>query len=111
MTTCTSHPTYFEDNCKLCKKEYIELKGAGYEQASEQTSTKKNIFNQIVSSKKPKKSRRYKEFTEERAKELYAELLLQYLKTSCNESEAAEKARRIIRKQCMLRSIPFWSWV
>ena len=54
---------------------------------------------------------KYKEFTEERAKRLYEELLLQYLKGSSSENEAAEKARSIIRKQCSIRGIPFWSWI
>jgi hypothetical protein len=56
------------------------------------------------------KDRSYKEFTEERAKKLYAELLVQYLKKSCNEEEAAERARAIIRKQCRLRGMTSWSW-
>ena len=56
------------------------------------------------------KNRNYKEFTEERAKKLYAELLVQYLKKSCKEEEAAEKARAIIRKQCKLRGMTSWSW-
>ena len=56
------------------------------------------------------KNRNYKEFTEERAKKLYAELLVQYLRKSCNEEEAAERARAIIRKQCRLRGMTSWSW-
>jgi class 3 adenylate cyclase len=44
---------------------------------------------------------KYKEFSEERAKKLYEELLVQYLKNSHNEIEAAETAKRIIRKQCL----------
>jgi hypothetical protein len=38
-------------------------------------------------------------------------LVLQYLKSSSNEIEAVEKAKGIIRKQCRIRDIPFWSWV
>jgi hypothetical protein len=56
------------------------------------------------------KNRNYKEFTEVRAKKLYAELLVQYLKKSCDEEEAAERARAIIRKQCRLRGMISWSW-
>lgn len=54
---------------------------------------------------------KYKEFTEERAKKLYEELFMQYLESSSNEMEAAEKARGIIRKQCSKREIQYWSWI
>ena len=54
--------------------------------------------------------KQYKEFTELRAKKLYEELIIQYLKGS-NEAEAAEKARSIIRKQCKIRGMPYWSWI
>jgi len=54
--------------------------------------------------------KKYKEFTEVRAKKLYEELIIQYLKSS-NEAEAAEKARSIIRKQCKIRGMPYWSWI
>jgi hypothetical protein len=55
--------------------------------------------------------RNYKEFTEERAKKLYEELMLQYLKSGTGEVEADRKAKAIIRKQCSIRSMPFWSWI
>jgi hypothetical protein len=56
--------------------------------------------------------KKYKEFTEERAKRLYEDLLLQFLSSSnYNEFEASEKARSIIRKQCQLRNMPSWSWL
>ncbi len=54
---------------------------------------------------------KYKEFNEERAKKLYEELLVQYLKKGCNEIEAAERAKRIIGKQCSMRGIPSWNWI
>jgi hypothetical protein len=54
---------------------------------------------------------KYKEFSEERAKKLYEELLVQYLKNGHNEIEAAERAKRIIRKQCTIRGISLWNWV
>ena len=54
---------------------------------------------------------KYKEFSEERAKKLYEELLVQYLKKGCNEIEAAERAKRIIRKQCSMRGISLWNWI
>jgi len=54
--------------------------------------------------------RKYKEFTEERAKKLYEEIMLQYLKSGTGEVEADRKAKAIIRKQCSIRGMPFWSW-
>jgi hypothetical protein len=42
---------------------------------------------------------------------LYGDLILQFLKSNYNEIEAAEKARSIIRKQCNLRNMPYWSWI
>ena len=58
----------------------------------------------------PPENKKYKEFTEERAKKLYQELMLQYLKSGTSEVEADRKAKSIIRKQCHLRGIPFWPW-
>nr|AFK24831.1 hypothetical protein Josef01_02j05_42 [uncultured archaeon] len=55
--------------------------------------------------------KKYKEFTEERAKKLYGELMLQYLKGGTSEVEADRKAKAIIRKQCSIRGMPFWPWV
>jgi hypothetical protein len=55
--------------------------------------------------------KKYKEFTEERAKRLYEELMLQYLETGIIEIEADKKAKAIIKKQCSIRRMPFWSWL
>ncbi len=55
--------------------------------------------------------KKYKEFTEERAKKLYEELLLQYLKSGTEEMEAAAKAKAIIKKQCSIRGLAFWPWL
>jgi hypothetical protein len=55
-------------------------------------------------------NKNYKEFTEERAKKLYEELMLQYLKSGSSEIEADRKAKAIIRKQCSIRGKPFWPW-
>lgn len=55
--------------------------------------------------------KKYKEFTEERAKKLYQDLMLQYLKNGINELEADRKAKAIIRKQCSIRNMPFWTWI
>jgi hypothetical protein len=56
-------------------------------------------------------TKKYKEFTEERAKRLYEELMLQYLETGINEIEADKKAKAIIKKQCNIRRMPFWPWL
>ena len=100
MTKCNIHSDFFDDECDECKKEYNEMKGL--------TDTSDVINRREVDEKYQMK--KYKEFTEERAKKLYEELLIQYVKSSCNEVEAAEKARAIIRKQCSIRGIPFWTW-
>jgi len=98
------HTRFFDDNCSECKREYNEMKGISdlTNSTGENTQNKKRSVSSTI---------KYKEFTEERAKKLYEELLLQYLKGSSSENEAAEKARNIIRKQCSIRGIPFWSWI
>jgi hypothetical protein len=106
MTTCPSHTAFFDDMCPKCKKEYSELKGVGEENFGIQTIVSDNVGKDTDRNKR----RSYKAFTEERAKKLYGELLMQYLTKSCKEEEAARKARAIIRKQCRLRGMPFWSW-
>jgi hypothetical protein len=104
MQACSVHTRFFDDNCSECKREYNEMKGISdlTNSTSENTQNKKRSVSSTI---------KYKEFTEERAKRLYEELLLQYLKASSSENEAAEKARSIIRKQCSIRGIPFWSWI
>ena len=106
MTSCSIHTEFFDDLCPECKEEYCELKGIVRE-----TSRKQDIDSTDERKFKVDKNRSYKEFTEERAKKLYGELFIQYLKKSYKEEEAAERARAIIRKQCSLRGIPFWSWI
>src|SRR5262245_42139284 len=109
MSTCPIHTRFFDDLCPQCRKEYKELKGL-----EEDNLTTQNIgsdtYGLDIEYRDEFKNRYYKEFTEERAKKLYAELLVQYLKKSCNEEEAAERARAIIRKQCRLRGMTSWSW-
>ncbi|HXG06388.1 MAG TPA: hypothetical protein VNI77_03575 [Nitrososphaera sp.] len=56
-------------------------------------------------------TKKYKEFTEERAKKLYGDLLLQYLKSGASEVDADRKAKAIIRKQCSIRGMQPWPWV
>ena len=113
MANCKTHTDFFDDNCDLCKQEYLDLKGVlsngtpSYEDRDKDKS-KNDIHIRKESNGNPKT---YKIFTEDRAKKLYEQLLLQYLKTSSSEVEAADKARNIIRKQCSIRKIPFWSWI
>lgn len=57
-----------------------------------------------------REEKKYKEFTEERAKKLYEELMLQYLKSGESEADADRKAKAIIRKQCSIRGMPLWPW-
>jgi hypothetical protein len=90
MTKCPVHTEIFDDSCDACKQEYMEMKGVG---------------ELVIEDKK------YKEFTEERAKKLYQELMLQYLKSGAGEIDADRKAKAIIRKQCNIRGMPFWSWI
>jgi hypothetical protein len=101
MTVCTIHKDFFDDMCAECKEEYVELKGLN------------KLYLDTYNKNKIQKNRekKYKEFSEERAKQLYGDLILQFLKSNYNEIEAAEKARSIIRKQCNLRNMPYWSWI
>jgi len=89
--TCTIHLDFFDDSCEMCRQEYLEMKKAG-EPA-------------------PEKEKRYKEFTEGRARKLYEEVLLQYLKSGLSDVEAAGKARAVVRRQCDIRKMPYWSWL
>lgn len=100
MRRCSVHRYFFDDLCSDCKKEYKEMKGI-----PDQTNLDKEAHTVI------RENAKYKEFTEERAKQLYEELFIQYLKGSTNEMESAERAKGIIRKQCSIRGIPYWSWI
>jgi hypothetical protein len=90
MTKCPVHTEFFEDSCDACKQEYLEMKGVGEPAIRE--------------------DKKYKEFTEERAKKLYESLMLQYIKNGVTEVDADRKAKAIIRKQCSIRGMPFWPW-
>ncbi|AFU58235.1 hypothetical protein Ngar_c12970 [Candidatus Nitrososphaera gargensis Ga9.2] len=90
MEKCPVHTEFFDDSCEACKREYLEMKDAGEPVTSE---------------------KKYKEFTEERAKKLYEELMLQYLKSGATETDADRKAKAIIRKQCSIRGMPHWPWI
>ena len=102
MSKCTVHVDFFADNCAECKREYAELKG--HDNLSQMTKRVRRRASKVEVSN-------YKEFTEERAKKLYEDLILQYLGKEIGDLEAAERARSIIRKQCMVRGIKVWSWV
>ncbi|MGI0037371.1 MAG: hypothetical protein ACRD99_03335 [Nitrososphaera sp.] len=88
---CAIHTDFFDDSCEACKQEYLDLKGIG--QIPQNTGKK------------------YKELTEERAKKLYEDLMLQYLKSGVSETEADRKAKAILRKQCAIRGITPWPWM
>ena len=113
MTICCIHTNFFDDTCTECRKEYAELKGlhkvnntSGYKLANSNSASNNKMQQQ---QELPKK---YKEFTEERAKRLYGDLLVQFLRSKkYSEIEASQKAKSVIRKQCLLRHIPFWSWL
>ena len=75
-------------------------------------SRTKGRYNLDKTSNKSRTKREYKEFSEQRAKKLYEELLIQFLRTkSMDENEAASRARQIIRKQCAIRGIEVWNWL
>jgi hypothetical protein len=104
LSACNVHKNFFDDNCPECKLEYAELKGLT------QSNSQDNEKSKIMAHESSKIA--YKEFPEERAKKLYGELLVQYMRTkSINEVEAARRARQIIRKQCAIRGIEVWNWL
>ena len=101
MTICHVHKNFFDWNCNDCKEEYRDLKGT-------------NLIDEKLHMKKITDANKdnYKEFTEDRAKKLYEDLFLQYLKKgNMSEEESIERSKSIIRKQCSLRNIKPWSWV
>ena len=108
MVSCSVHTHFFDDHCIECKKEYREMKGIVEESNNSAIENNQDNNNKITAYSNIEK---YKEFTEERAKKLYEELLIQYLKKGCNEIEASERAKKIIRKQCSLRGMSCWDWV
>ncbi|HEX9318281.1 MAG TPA: hypothetical protein VF884_05030 [Nitrososphaeraceae archaeon] len=102
MPACEIHKDFFNETCKDCDDEYAELKG-------HTMGSNDNATHDITSVN----TKKYKEFPEDRAKKLYEELLLQFLNSpyKLSEVEAASKARYIIKKQCLLRSLPIWQWL
>jgi hypothetical protein len=95
---CSIHKEFFDDSCQDCRQEYLEMKGVGEPITNSQEREEKE------------EEKKYKEFTEERAKKLFEEVMLQYLKSGATELEAASKAKAVVRKQCAIRQIPYWPW-
>ena len=71
MKKCPVHIEFFDDSCEACRQEYVEMKGADRQ-------------DEMVVADSNKKH--YKELTEDRAKKLYEELMLQYLKGDLEET-------------------------
>lgn len=105
MKTCSVHTRFFDEHCVECKSEYRGMKGNVEDSNSDKENDRDNKTTVHSNIEK------YKEFTEERAKKLYGELLIQYLKKNCNEIEASERAKKIIRKQCSMRGMSSWDWI
>ena len=96
LAKCNIHNFFFDWNCGICKEEYKELKQLDTISIEKDKETEKN----------------YKEFNEERAKKLYEEVFLQYLKKgNISEEESITRSKNIIKKQCEMRGIKPWSWV
>jgi hypothetical protein len=71
----------------------------------------RNLTQQNFIVSKDKKRNCYKEFTEEKAKQLYEKLFIFYSKNYQDEKEVSNRAKEIIKKQCRLRNIDPWEWV
>jgi hypothetical protein len=105
LTKCNTHKFFFDWSCHLCKEEYNDLKGTNKENIG-------NLDKINLEKEKDIKLKRYKEFDEERAKKLFEEIFLQYLKKgNMSEEESINRSKTIIRKQCELRGIKPWPWV
>ena len=105
MANCNTHKFFFDWSCHLCKEEYNDLKGTNREPIE-------NLDKINLEKEKDIKLKRYKEFDEERAKKLFEEIFLQYLKRgNMSEEESINRSRTIIRKQCEMRGIRPWPWV
>lgn len=102
VVSCLKHSKFFDETCETCKKEYFFVKGL--EDKDDVTMNKKVGESQ-------KKQSIYKEFTEEKAKQLYEKLFLYYLKNLKDEKDASNKAKSIIAKQCHIRNIKPWNWI
>ncbi|HVX01678.1 MAG TPA: hypothetical protein VHA09_00835 [Nitrososphaera sp.] len=106
---CSVHTDFFDDSCPDCRQEYLEMKGIGADISNEGEGEEQKGRRATEEVKEEEK--KYKEFTEARAKKLFEEILLQYLKSGSTDTEAAEKAKAIVRKQCAIRKMPYWPWL
>jgi hypothetical protein len=105
LTKCNIHNFFFDRSCDLCKEEYVDLKGIDTINLEKHDKTN-------MKREQNKKIKSYREFNEDRAKKLYEEIFLQYLKKgNISEEESINRSKTIIRKQCEMRGIEPWSWV
>ncbi len=113
MAICNIHKFFFDWSCNLCKEEYNDFKGIGREEEDSENHDNHDKADRKMRRKEQKiKIKSYKEFNEERAKKLYEEIFLQYLKKgNISEEESINRSKTIIRKQCEMRGIEPWSWV
>ena len=102
VVSCLKHVKFFDETCEICKKEYFLVKGLEDKDGV--------IIDKNVEESQDKQSV-YKEFTEEKAKQLYEKLFLYYLKKLQDEKGASNKAKSIINKQCYIRNIKPWNWI
>ena len=103
VVSCLKHSKFFDETCEICKKEYFFVKGLE-DKDGFIIIDKKIVENQ-------EKQSVYKEFTEEKAKQLYEKLFLYYLQNLKDEKDASNKAKSIITKQCQIRKIEPWKWI
>ena len=102
VVSCLKHVKFFDETCEICKKEYFFVKGL---EDKDGVIIDKNVEESLD------KQSVYKEFTEEKAKQLYEKLFLYYLKKLQDEKDASNKAKSIINKQCYIRNIKPWNWI
>ena len=102
VVSCLKHVKFFDETCEICKKEYFFVKGLEDKDGV--------IIDKNVEDSQNKESS-YKEFTEEKAKQLYEKLFLYYLKKLQDEKDASNKAKSVINKQCVIRNIKPWNWI
>lgn len=102
VVSCLKHLKFFDETCEICKKEYLFVKGL--------EDKDDVIIDKNVEESQDKQSV-YKEFTEEKARQLYEKLFLYYLKKLKDEKDASNKAKAIINKQCHIRNIKPWNWI
>lgn len=121
VAKCPVHTEYFEDKCDECKKEYLEMK-QGSTQAENKADLGENFDDYKIGFAPGKDSREqriaatktikhYKDLTEDRARRLFEDVFVGYVKSGVSEQEAAQRAKGIVRKQCSMRGIQPWPWL